>query len=176
MLKLEYEDYFDHPIERVFETFRDKMEKYTKYLPNPKYCKVKERKQLDEYRVKTKAEWMGFGEIPFIVRAFLRPEMIKWKDEAIWDEKNYEWTWTIEPFYFKEFVECKGRWYLKKHKGGTKIISDGYLKIYIPRFPGIPDKIAQGAGTIIEKFIGRYQKPNLTATIKAVRKFLEEEE
>lgn len=176
MIKLKYTDYFDYPVDLVFKIFRDRLEEYPKYCSNLVSVKVKERKELDAHRVLTKAEWRGAGHIPLVVRAILRPEMIKWKDECIWDEKKYRWDWKIEPFYFKEFVKCSGSWKLTKEgKDKTKIELDGIFSVYIPHFPGVPDRVAQGAGGIIEKFIMRYLEPNLKENNKTVRKILEKE-
>lgn len=174
MLKLQYVEHFNYDRDLVFKTLRDKLIEYTKYVPNLTYVKILEKKQLDKDITKIRAEWMGHGQIPFIVRSFLKPEMIKWRDESIWDAKKYTCTWEIIPLYFKTFVECKGIWYYQQEKKGTKMQLDGILKIQIHSFPGVPDKIAQIAGSIIEKFIMRYLEPNMKANMKAVRKFLEE--
>lgn len=175
MQKLQFVEYFDYPRELVFETMRDKIEKYIKYAPNIKYAKVIEKKQIDKNVLKMRMEWMGHGQIPLVVRPILKPDMIKWRDEAIWDEKNWTCSWEITPFYFKEFVECRGVWNYIEEKNRTKMQLDGIFKVYIPSFPGVPDKVAQSAGGMIEKFIMKYLEPNMKSTMKAVKKFLEEE-
>lgn len=174
-MKLAFVDHFDYPREVVFSVFRDRLLEYTKYVPNLVSVKILEKKKIDEHKIKIRAEWMGCGQIPLVVRAILKPEMIKWKDECIWDEKNWTNTWKIEPYYFKEFVKCKGCWFFQKDgKNKTKVELDGIFEVYIPHFPGVPDKVAQGAGKIIEKFIGKYLEPNLKENNKAIRKLLKE--
>ena len=176
-MKLEITEHFNYPPEKVFKTFRDKLKEYVKYASNVTSAQLKERKELDEHRIKTRMVWKGSGQIPWIVRPILKPDMIKWKDEVIWDEKKCGWTWKIESFYFNEFIKCEGKWsVLKVGKEKSKIKLDGIFEVYIPHFPGVPDAIAQRAGKIIEGFIGRYLKPNLGEVAKAVKKFLEEEE
>lgn len=175
MIKLQFVEHFNFDRSLVFTTMRDKIGEYTKYAPNLKYAKILEKKQLDKDTVKMRVEWMGVGHIPFLVRSILKPDMIKWKDESLWDEKKYTCTWEITPFYFKDFVECSGVWHYLPGKDKTRIQLDGVFKVYIPKFPGVPDRIAQAAGRIIEKFIMKYLEPNMRTTMKAVKRFLEEE-
>lgn len=173
MLKIEFDETLDHPRDLVFEVLRDRLTEYTKHVPNLTYVKVLDRKKIGADKLQMRAEWMGHGQIPLLVRAILRPDMIKWKDVSVWDSKKYTCSWEIEPYFFKEYFKCKGQWKLHEEgKNETRIEMDGTLHIDIPHFPGVPDRIAQGAGVLIEKFIMRYLEPNLRENYKAVQKFL----
>ena len=176
MIKLHFEEVLDFPRDMVFEVLRDRLLEYTKYVPNLKYVKILDRKKLSADKLQMRAEWMGHGDIPFLVRALLKPDMIKWKDVSVWDAKKYSCSWEIETFYFNEFFKCKGEWELhEEDEDETRIEMTGSLHIYIPHFPGVPDRIAQAAGGLIEKFLLRYLEPNLRENYKAVQKFLEQE-
>lgn len=175
MVKLQWTETFNYERDLVFQVMRDKIGEYIKYAPNVKYAKIIEKKQIDKNIVKMQIEWTGEAQIPFLVRGILKKDMIKWKDDCLWDEKNYTCSWQVTPFYFKDFVECKGVWHYLPGKDKTRIQLDGVFKVYIPKFPGVPDRIAQAAGRIIEKFIMKYLEPNMKATMKAVKRFLEEE-
>ncbi|MEW6202928.1 MAG: hypothetical protein AB1546_13205 [bacterium] len=176
MLKLTFTDHYDYPIDVVFTTYRDRQPEYTKYVPNLRKVVVLKREERNEHEVFQNVEWHGFGQIPAAVRAILHPHMIRWKDEQLWDTRTMSEVWKIVPYFFSEFVKCEGKWsFFKDGENRTRVELDGVFSVNITSFPGMPKAICLMAGGIIEKFIGRYLKPNLAANSKAIKKFFEEE-
>jgi len=176
MYKLRFTDHYDYPIDVVFTTYRDKQPEYTKFVPNLRKVVVLKREERSEHEVYQNVEWHGFGQIPAAVRAILHPHMIKWKDEQLWDTRAMTEKWKIEPYFFKEFVKCEGTWsFFPEGENRTRVELDGFFSVNITHFPGVPKIIYQAAGSIIEKFIGHYVKPNLIANSKGIKKFFEEE-
>ena len=172
-MKIDMSFDFDYPAEDVFYTFRDKTKEFAKHIPNVTEVKIKEKKKLDKSRTSLSTVWKGFGNIPLVVRAIVKPEMISWTEDDIWDEEGLIMTWKCEPFYFKEFFTCHGKWTFKDvGEEQAKVKLDGILKVYIPSFPGVPDSVAQTAGGIVEKVIFKYLEPNLQATIDAIKEIL----
>lgn len=165
---------FLSPAEEVFKVYRDKTSEFSKKIPNVTEVKIKERKKIDKTRTKLHTVWKGFGHIPAIVRNIVKPEMISWEEIDIWDEEKLICEWECRPFYFKEFFTCKGTWQFKDKKDKTEVILKGILRVYIPSFPGVPDKVAQKAGGVIESIIYKYLVPNMNATIKAIKEILGE--
>ncbi|MEW5945168.1 MAG: hypothetical protein AB1742_03120 [bacterium] len=176
MLKLTYTDHYDYPMDVVFSVYRDRQAEYTKYVPNLRKVVILKREQRSDHEVFLSVEWHGFGQIPAAVRSILHPHMIKWKDTQLWDSTKMTNEWTIEPYFFREFVECKGKWsFFPEGDDRTRIELDGHFSVNITHFPGVPKVILRQAGGVIEKFIGRYVKPNLVANSKGIKKFFEAE-
>lgn len=163
---------FISPAEEVFKTYRDKTSEFSKKIPNVTEVKIKEKKKIDKNKVRLYTVWKGFGNIPAVVRSIVKPEMISWEEIDIWDEEKLTCTWECKSFYYKDFFACKGIWTFKDKNNKSQAILKGILKIYIPSFPGIPDKVAQKAGEIIEGIIYKYLVPNMNATIKAIKDVL----
>lgn len=167
--------HFNYPVKTVFETYRDFHEEYAKHIPNVTKIVVKERKKIDKSRVKVVTVWNGSGYVPIIVRYIVKPEMISWTEYDIYDEEELIYTWRCEPFYFKDFFTSNGICkFACEGEDKTKVELTGVIKICIPHFPGVPDKIAQKAGEIIEKKISEYLYPNLDATVQAIKKIIKE--
>lgn len=168
---------FPYDRKTVFETFRDRLADYTRYVPNVEKVEILERKAISKTQVRIKAKWLASGNIPFIVRAILKPHMLSWRDECVWDSQKFSNHWEITPYFFKEFFQCKGEWHFEQTGfNKTRVKLSGTLSIYIPRFPGVPDMVARGAGAVIERFLLTQLKPNLQQNHKAVKKLLKEME
>jgi hypothetical protein len=165
---------FISPAREVFKVYRDKTLEFSKKIPNVTEVKIKEKKKIDKNKVRLHTVWKGFGNIPAIVRNIVKPEMISWEEIDIWDEEKLTCTWECKPFYYKEFFTCRGTWKFKDKNDKSQAILDGILRVYIPHFPGVPDKIAQKAGEVIEQIIYKYLVPNMNATIKAIKEVLGE--
>lgn len=162
---------------RVFVAFRDRVEEYAALAPNIVSVKVLKREKLDNSQIRMSLKWRGKINIPRVVRPILKPDMLAWKDDIIWDEKKYECHWTVESFFFNEFFHCEGSWKFKAAgKKKTLVQLEGSLHVYISHFPPFPDRLVQGASKIIEKMILNHLKPNLTQGINALRKLLESDE
>lgn len=169
--------YFNYPAKIVFETYRDFHEEYAKHIPNVTKITVKERRKIEKHKTRVVTVWNGSGHIPVVVRHIVKPEMISWIEYDIYDEEEMVYTWRCEPFYFKEFFTCEGICkYISEEENKTKVELDGILRVYIPRFPGVPDKVAQKAGEVVEKKIGEYLYPNLDATVQAIKRLIKERE
>ncbi len=175
MYKIDIKQTYPCSKEDLFRIMRDNIEESVKYLPNLRKIEIASRENIDDKTVKMECIFDGSGNIPFLVRSILKPNMIKWKEIMIWKEENWTCEWEIETYYFNENFTCKGISYIKDEgEGKSSIHMDGFLKIHFEHFPGIPDKIAQGAGKIIEKFIGNYLDPNMKKYNKAILKLVKE--
>lgn len=176
MTKFHFEEVLPYPVEEVFYTFRDQLEEYASLAPNIRSVKILKRRTHGPKTVEVEAEWHGFGDIPLVVRGILKPHMLAWRDVVVWDEERLENRWVVHPFFFGNFVECKGGWKFKKAgPNRTRARLDGSLHIFIPRFPPFPDQLVQKAGPVIEKFILKYLEPNLRQGVGVLGQLLERE-
>lgn len=91
----------------------------------------------------TRTEWCAYGEIPKIAQNFIKPEMLTWIEEAVWDSKLLIYTWTIKSHYLKDKLTSRGEWtYRTIGENKTERKLDGILQIRMPIF-----------GTIIERML-----------------------
>ena len=114
-----------------------------------------------------RVKWFGLGQIPAAIRNILKPEMISWEDWQEWDREAGECRWEIKPFYFREFVECRGVWkYTPKGDDRCLTTCKGVFNVKITKFPPFPDFLVRKASPLIEKMIGGYLEPNMSTVFK----------
>jgi hypothetical protein len=175
-LKLSFEQHLEYKPEMVFSVYRDKMEEYVKFIPNIVKIIIEKREELEGGKTRLNVIWEGMGQIPDSIRSHLKPEMIRWRDDELWDPEARVCSWNITPYYFTDFVVCNGMWHFDPHpKGGTKIWLEGIFTVNIRSWPGFPKPLLRFASRVIEKMIGGYVEPNLKANIAAVKKILKQE-
>jgi hypothetical protein len=176
MVKIKFECVVNHLAKEVFIAFRDRGNETIKYIKDLKEVKELERKKLPDGKMLTQGVWMAKSDkIPAILKTIIKPEMLKWKDKTIWDEKNLTCHWEIETFYFNEHFECKGKWVFSEWgKNKTKAILNGYLKIFIPSLVLVPKSLTDKAGEMIEKIVVKELQPNLKKNMEAIGSLLNE--
>ncbi len=163
-----------HPAKEVFLAARDKMVDMLPYLPNVEGIEVVERTE-ESGMVTLLNHWKGSpDDVPKAMRAFVKPDMLRWKDYADWMEDDLCCLWRLETFVATGFFECSGR---------TEMIPDGddacfftlegNLSVYPEKIVG--RLLAKGVPSgMIEKFIANLLEPNLTSMAKAIQSYLDE--
>ena len=81
-------DVVNHPVDEVYETFRDRMPEITEYIRNVDRIVVEKREMLGKGKVHLVNHWYAVGEIPPVARSFVKPDMLSWRDDATWDDAN----------------------------------------------------------------------------------------
>ncbi len=156
--------YFDFNVEEFEKLTSDlDQDRYVKEMPN--LAKREEIEKIeDEKYVKTKVRNFAIGFIPEPVRPFLKPHMLSWVEETIWDKENHCGDWNIVPYFFKNIFKCKGRIrYVNVGKNKMKREIKGILKIDVPVLGKIAERV------IIEHLI-----QNFEAEYNLTKKLLEE--
>jgi len=108
-------------------------------LPN-----VKDREELERYEdekiIRSKVRYFAVGSIPPAARKHVKPHMLSWIEHSTWDKAGLFWDWRIEPHFFKEYINCKGRMSLHDDGGRTKRRTRGSIEIRIPLFGHIAER------------------------------------
>jgi hypothetical protein len=177
-VKIEVDTKIDHPREVVFKTLRDRLPEIVEYMPNITAIDVVERHEPRADVVEFVNVWRGDASIPSLAKPFIKPDMIRWTDYAIWDESEWICDWRTETAFMTDRVDCSGRNRYEEVDGGihTRLLIDGELNIDTANFPGVPKLVARRAAPVIEKFIVGLITPNLKGTAKAVNDFLNAEQ
>jgi hypothetical protein len=169
-----------YPRERVFATYRDRLEELLVYLPNIRKLSIRSREDRGE-EVLLVNEWTGGGEIPAVARSFLRESMLSWTDHATWKKATFLCDWRTEVHAFpgallssgfNRFVEVG---LAGAPGGGTRIEFRGALTCDASRVPGVPKLLARSINGTVEKvFVGKIGE-NLVGVGEGIGKLLARE-
>jgi hypothetical protein len=162
------------PRERVFTTYRDRLEDLRAYLPNIRGLTIKSREDrgAEVYLVN---EWAGGGEIPSVARSFLKESMLTWTDHATWKAESFVCSWRTDVHAFPGALLSSGANTFVEVPNGTRIEFRGTLTCDASKVPGVPKLMAKSINGTIEKlFVGKIEE-NLIAVGKGIGKLLEKE-
>jgi Protein of unknown function (DUF2505) len=165
-----------HPRQVVYETYRDRLPELTSYLPNvDKILVLENRREGDILHLVN--EWVARAEIPKVVRAFIKPEMLRWKDIATWHDDDHSVDWRFEMAFMREQVDVRGHnRFVRVGDDRARVEIRGTLTIDGNRIPGVPRLVGRRIAPQIEKFVLALVTPNLIKTAEGVGRFLDEED
>ena len=137
------------------------LQDYIDALPN-----LAEREDLeckeDERYVRTRVRVFAVGFIPREVRHLLKPKMLTWIEESVYDKLNHTFDWKIIPYYFSEIVDCRGTYkYIDESPTRMRRELDGVLNISVPVL-----------GPMGEQYIIKLLKKNFEAEYKVTTNYL----
>lgn len=173
-MKIYVEDIIHFPLDTVFSTYRDNLPELSSYLPNIDAITQEEREELEDGSVKLLNVWKASPtEIPKIVRPFIDPNAISWKDYAHWDHANLTCEWRMELSIFSDHISVKGlNRFEPKGEDAVKFIINGELSVDAKKIPGVPRLLAGRIGPAIEKFVITLITPNLKGVNRGLEKLI----
>lgn len=172
-MKLDVSTELNHPPEKVFEIYRDKLPELVSYLPNVKSIEVKERKENGD-SIFLLNRWKGGGDIPAVAKSFISEKLLEWDDHATWDAKALTCKWKTVADALKDALTSEGENFFEALPNGkTRFRVVGEVKVDGKKVPGVPRLLSGAVGTAIETFLGATLKPNLLAVAKGVEKYLD---
>ncbi len=157
----------------VMRTQRDDMVELAQYLPNIDVITVLEREELED-GVRLVNLWKAAAtEIPRVIRPFVKPEMMQWKDHARWYNDTYMCEWRLELGFFTEQVKVSGTTRFEELGADRcKVIIDGNLAVDVKNMPGVPRLLAGKIVSEIEKLVVKQLTPNLTGVNRGLESYL----
>jgi len=163
-MKFSMDHYFDTPADKIIDMLKAgedlcRMED----LPNVSSRKVIERRREGK-KMFSRIEWNVHGQIPKIAQKILRPEMLTFVEESVWDDDDTTFRTKIIPHYLKDKLSCNttSQW-SAAGDGKARRRFGGELVLNIPI-----------VGPVAEKTIVDYLKKNNDKNAVIVRKFLQE--
>ena len=91
-------DTVTHPAEVVHALLRDEMTKILPYLPDVAAIDVLTRDE-EERGIRQVNVWRASeSAVPKVAKAFLKPEMLTWRDHAVWLHAERKAEWHLECF------------------------------------------------------------------------------
>jgi hypothetical protein len=173
-LDFSQEAILDHPLERVFAAFRDRLAELVAFLPAIESIETVERTELGPGRVRLINVWQGNRAVaPRVVRPFATSKALRWRDTAEWDEADRVTDWVFETFQFGDFYDCAGRNTYHPHPRGTRFLLTGRLEVYPEKVPGVPRFLAGKLKPLIEDFVRQRVIDNLAELVRGVERLLQ---
>ena len=131
-------------------------------LPN-----VNARKPLEQKRqgskIFRKYEWCVHGQIPKIAQKMLRPEMLTFIEESVWDDDRCTFDSRILPHYFKNAITCESTSAWRESGAGVERRIDSTVRVAIPI-----------VGPVVEKAVVEAFRKNNDMSAGLIRKGLAE--
>jgi len=171
-MEIRSETRLHHPVQRVFEAYRDRMPEVAAFVPDIREIVVLKREE-DGDRVALHNEWVSDRDVPKVASKIIKPEHLRWDDYATWTASDLRCEWVIKMREFTDAVDCKGQTQLYEDGDGTRVVLHGNLQIDLRDVPGVPGFLGKRLAPQIEKFIVSLITPNLERTNAAIGRFLD---
>jgi hypothetical protein len=167
MQRYRFTDYYDSILEVVVNLLMETTLYNMQDLPNVSNNQpLEERDTGDKKYIKVK--WNVHGQIPPIAQKLVKPEMLTFIEDSVWDRKTFTYSTKIIPNFFRNQINCQHKLeFLDNKDGRTKRIMSGYFEFKVPVI-----------GPIFETFVIKYLKQNAEEDFKignnALKKYIKE--
>ena len=167
-MKLDVRDTLGHPRQLVWDTYRDELPALVDYLPNVESIENLSRDDGEESVIRLENEWRAKGNIPSVAKRFIKPEMLRWKEEVVWDEGRWICTWKIKPAFFTEHVRVEGDTTYTEVSGSA-------TELHILGVRGVPRLLVGTVNKAVEKLVARLILPNMQRLNSSLGRYLDEQ-
>lgn len=101
-------------------------------LPNVSQAKLLEEKDLGDKKL-IRNEWCVHGQIPKLAQKIIKPDMLTFIEDSVWDRKTLIYSTKIIPHHFKKVIDAHHKVEFFDNKDGrTKRILSGVFEVKIP--------------------------------------------
>ncbi len=159
-------------LDEVYEILRDKLTSLVPYLDNVAAIEELERSDAAAGQHVLNRWRADPGQVPSVVRGFLKPEMLEWLDHADWNDAGKYVDWRIESAVFKGLYSCSGRNKVVVDGADVRIVISGELKVDPGKIPGLPRLLAGKIVPALESYLVDRMKPNMASLGTGVSRFL----
>lgn len=172
-MKIYSESRIHHPLQLVYQSYRDRLPEVAPYTPDIKEIVVHSREEMS-MGPKIHNEWIVDREIPKVVQGLLTPDMMRWDDYAQWEDEQHHVNWKLHIPAFPEQVKCSGRnAFFADGPDATRVVLTGDLEISLRDIPGVPRLLAGRLRPKVESFIVKLVTPNLEKVNHSLERYLD---
>ncbi len=173
-MKLENKKIINRSLDDVYELVRDNLEKLVPYMPNVDKIKTVSTKAHED-GVDIVNHWYAKAEVPGLLKKFLNPDLLSWKDYAHWKNQEHLVEYKLESTLGNDLFDANGINYFRDAgENKTELVVTCNVVIYADKVPGIPKIIAKKALPLIEGLIEKILGPNLTALGDGLNEYFKE--
>jgi hypothetical protein len=164
----------DRPIEEVFPLVRDNLVDLVPYMANVGKIELIDKQDSNGFTHITN-HWYALAEVPGLLKKVINPDILSWKDVAVWDNENFKVDYSLESFLANDLFDAKGtNTFSAISETQTQLKLHCEVEIYADRVPGVPRLLAKKATPMIEGLIKKILTPNLTALGKGLNEYFAE--
>ena len=163
-----------YPLDLVWTTIRDRLPEMVPMLGDVASITVLDRREDSSGIIGLVNEWRLRLNIPTVLSAVVKPEMLGWIDRAEWRDVTHKCCWAIEPFFLTEAVRCAGTTVYEPAIGGrgARITFAGTLDIDNARLGVIPTSLGIPVSAALETLVSTLIPKNFRKTTDALAKLL----
>lgn len=136
-MRIASESIIAHPVDRVFEAYRDRLPEVATYLDDIREIVVHRREEQGDAVVLHNV-WASDKEIPGVAKKFIKPEHLFWDDHATWYAEQTRCEWRISTRAFTEAFSCAGTTALVADGDRTRVVLEGELNLDVAKVKGVP--------------------------------------
>ena len=163
------------PVEVVYPLVRDRLSEIVPYMPNIERIDVVERQDMGGGRTRVVNQWFAKADVPAVAKKFLKPDVLSWKDLALWDDERRQVEYTLESRLARDLYDARGtNSFRPSADGGTDLTIRCELVIHADRIPGVPKFLARQFIPAIEAFIRKLLEPNLMSLSDGLNRYFDE--
>ncbi len=120
-----------HPLERVWETMRDRMPELAASLVDIAEIRETCREQLGDMVVRVVNEWQANVKLPAGLDKLVSAEMLRWTDHAEWDDASRVCRWRVVPRAFSGKLVSQGETRLTRvpNLAATRVEFEGSITV-----------------------------------------------
>ena len=171
---LEASEIINRPLIEVFPLVRDNLKELVPYMANVSRIDMINKEEADGKTFITN-HWYAIAEMPGLLQKFINPDILSWKDIAVWDNQNFKVDYTLESFLANDLFDAKGtNSFTAINENQTKLTLHCEVKIYADKVPGVPKLLAKKVTPLAEGLIKKILTPNLTALGKGLNQYFSE--
>jgi hypothetical protein len=124
-------DTLKHPLPVVWATMRDRLPEIAAMQDDIEYVKVQKRTKKDTRSVHVISSWKTDPPLPAFLKGFIKPDMLIWTDDAVWENDSTTCHFNIITNYQVEDIHCIGTIKFEEAAKGksTRITYSGVLTI-----------------------------------------------
>ena len=174
-MKLDARDRLHHPRQLVWDTYRDELPRLAAYLPNIEQIENLSREEPGGGIVKLSNRWVAKGDVPSVAKRFIKPEMLRWDEDVVWDEGRWVCSWRIKPAFFTDHVRVEGETTYRELGGGvTEPHIAGVLAVDVSGVRGVPRLLVGTVNSAVEKLVAKLILPNMQRLNASLGRYLDE--
>ena len=143
------------PMERVWDTVRDRLTELGDLVEDIESITLIERTDLADGTVRLVNEWRSSRRIPELVSRALGTSAIGWIDTALWDPGDRVCRWSIEPNVLTDHIDCHGTTTYESTMGGrgTRVRFAGSFDLAPGALGGLPKTLERPVGAFVESIV-----------------------
>ena len=165
------------PVDLTWQTMLHHLPDIAKDVDDLESINEIERTSQTADTIKVVSVWCAKPNLPEMVTKYIKPDMLKWDDIALWKEKEKVIDWEIRSHHYSEELQCGGTTAFEPAMGGKgcKLTFSGALEFKGNLFSGM-GVLDSPIAKIAETVLGQMIPSNFRKITEALGRYVEKNE